>query len=543
MKKKRTYLRLFSVIILTSVSLTGCLREDKSSPTDWLPNTPYMITTKNVTSVTMTTAVSGGSISWGGRAPITTRGVCWSTSPNPTTANFKTSDGSGNGGFTSALSGLTSNTIYFVRSYATNSYGTAFGSSIQFTTCPEVPLVTTSNVTYFTNTSAKAGGRVSSQGLTAVTERGVFWSLIRNPEITGTKVQIGADTGIFSTNLMGLTPGNTYYIKAFATNSIGTTFGAQISFATNQVYSLPYFSTNSVINVTMNSAECEGNITYDGGSTITSRGVCWSTTQLPTTADSKTTDLTGPGNYSSQLIDLSANTTYYVRAYAINNLGTAYGNELVFTTRTGTVSDVEENIYYTQTIGNQIWMAENLRTKKFNNNSDIPLITSNTAWAALTTPGCCWYNNSESTYKNTYGAMYNWYSVNTGNLCPTGWHVPTDNEWVILINFLGGENIAGLKLKEAGTDHWIGTNTGTNESGFTALPGGFRASLQGAFWPHNIIYSINDYVYNDREGLWWSSTGYNSTFAEMVLIGNKVDKVVRLPEPNGSGISVRCIKN
>lgn len=119
MKKKRTYLRLFSVIILTSVSLTGCLREDKSSPTDWLPNTPYMITTKNVTSVTMTTAVSGGSISWGGRAPITTRGVCWSTSPNPTTANFKTSDGSGNGGVTSALSGLTSNTIYFVRSYAT----------------------------------------------------------------------------------------------------------------------------------------------------------------------------------------------------------------------------------------------------------------------------------------------------------------------------------------------------------------------------------------------------------------------------------------
>jgi uncharacterized protein (TIGR02145 family) len=536
MKKIVKYWLLLSVIIVTSIILTRCFHDD-SSPTDNFPDKPYGVTTKEVTSITMTTAVSGVAIFWPGRAPITAKGVCWSISSNPSVVLGKTNEGSGL--FTSKLTGLSANTKYSVWAYATNSYGTSEGAKRQFTTAPEVPLVTTSNIIYFTNTSAKAEGRVTSSGIAPVTDRGVFWSTGSNPEITGTKVQVGADTGKFSTNLMGLTPGTKYYIKAFATNSIGTTFGEQVSFTTNQVYSLPYFTTNPVTGFTMNSAQSGGNIVYDGGSPVTQCGVCWSTKQSPATTDNSTTDLNGNGNFSSNLAGLSPNTTYYVRSYAINNLGTAYGNELVFTTRTGTVNDAEGNMYYTQTIGTQLWMAENLKTRKFSDNSDIPFVPDNAAWGVLSTSGYCWNRNNIG----PYGAMYNWYAVNTGKLCPTGWHVPNDNEWLILINYAGGENMAGIKLKEGGTDHWIGTNNGTDESGFTALPGGFRFSLDGTFLSHNVIYTAKDSEYNDREGLWWSSAGYSSTFAQTVSIGNKVDKIARNPQPKGSGISVRCIKN
>jgi uncharacterized protein (TIGR02145 family) len=139
-------------------------------------------------------------------------------------------------------------------------------------------------------------------------------------------------------------------------------------------------------------------------------------------------------------------------------------------------------------------MVKNLRTTIFNDNTTIPLVTDNTAWISLSTPGYSWYNNDEATYKATYGALYNWYAVNTGKLCPCGWHVPTDAEWTTLLSFLGGENIAGGKLKETGIIHWLNPNAGaTNETGFTALPGGDRSS-NGAF------YSIGE------QGNWWSST-------------------------------------
>lgn len=536
-------------IVVMSAIISGCdilyPPEEMGPPsTSFRPDHPSLITTLDVTTITMTSAVSGGIISWGGRAPITTRGVCWSTTGNPTTDSSKTSDGSGTGSFTSSLIGLAANTKYYVRAYASNSYGTGYGVAQQFRSYPEVPLVSTTPVYYYTNSSAKVEGKVTSQGLTAVTERGIFWGTRPDPEIYGTKSKIGSGTGSFSTDLMGLNPLTKYYVKAYAVNTIGTSYGELYSFTTNQEYSLPYFSTSPITKTTLNSADGGGNIDYDGGSAISVRGVCWSTKQNPTISDNRTQDFTGMGSYSSKLAGLTANTTYYVRAYAVNELGVAYGDQIVFTSRTGTIYDVEGNMYYTQTIGNQIWMAENLRTKKFNNNDDIPLVTSNTAWSELTTPGCCFYNNSESTYKNSLGALYNWYAVNNNNLCPSGWHVPDNDEWFTLISFLGGEYLAGLKLKEAGTDHWIGINIGTNESGFTALPGGFRGTLQGHFFLQNIMYSLGDgNTHNDRESLLWSSEMYSSTFGNMMIIGNKTNKAFLRPFPKGSGLGVRCIKN
>jgi uncharacterized protein (TIGR02145 family) len=240
---------------------------------------------------------------------------------------------------------------------------------------------------------------------------------------------------------------------------------------------IPTLSTTAASSITTTSATSGGNVISDGGATVTARGVCWSTNQNPTIDNSKTSNDIGTGSFTSNLTGLTANTIYYVRAYATNSMGTAYGNQVTFKTttdvETNTVTDIDGNIYHTVTIGTQVWMVENLKTTKYRNGDPIPNVTGN-AWAALTTGAYCWYNNDAATYKATYGALYNWYAVaDSRNIAPTGWHVPTDAEWTTLTTFLGGESVAGGKLKETGTNHWTSPNTGaTNETGFTALPGG-----------------------------------------------------------------------
>jgi len=201
-----------------------------------------------------------------------------------------------------------------------------------------------------------------------------------------------------------------------------------------------------------------------------------------------------------------------------------------------TITDIDGNIYNTVAIGTQIWMKENLKTTKYNDNTAIPLVTDNTAWEALATPGYCWYNNDEASYKDTYGALYNWYTVSTGKLCPTGWHVPTDAEWTTLTTYLGGESIAGGKLKETGTTHWLSPNTGaTNESGFTALPGGYRGNPYGEFVEVGIY------------GVWWSATEGDLTGAWQRGLHYSFANVNRAIGLGGYGkiygCSVRCLRD
>jgi uncharacterized protein (TIGR02145 family) len=199
----------------------------------------------------------------------------------------------------------------------------------------------------------------------------------------------------------------------------------------------------------------------------------------------------------------------------------------------GSMTDQDGNTYKTVTIVTQTWMAENLRTTKYNNGTTIPLVTSNTEWSK-TTPGYCWYKNMETVYRNIYGALYNWHTVITGNLCPAGWHVPSNTEWETLITYVGGEMVAGGKLKETGTIHWYTPNTGaTNESGFTALPGGWRES-EGIFG------------YNGIDGLWWSSTEYEDDIScawDIVVYSTYNDVSSSDWMDKRSGISVRCIKD
>jgi uncharacterized protein (TIGR02145 family) len=195
------------------------------------------------------------------------------------------------------------------------------------------------------------------------------------------------------------------------------------------------------------------------------------------------------------------------------------------------IKDVDGNVYTSVTIGTQVWMGENLKTTKYNDGGQIPLVSDNTAWGNLTTPGYCWYNNVEATYKATYGAMYNWHTVSTGNLCPTGWHVPSDAEWTTLVTFLGGETVAGGKLKEKGTSHWNSPNAeATDEYGFKALPGG-EHDYSGFF------YEIGS------SGFWWSATDNGSTEAWNMSLYSDHGGMNRRSYMMKHGFSVRCLKD
>ena len=190
-------------------------------------------------------------------------------------------------------------------------------------------------------------------------------------------------------------------------------------------------------------------------------------------------------------------------------------------------TDIDGNVYDTVVIGTQVWMAENLKTTRLNDGTAIPLVADDTTWSNLTTPGYCWYGNYEAFFNlNSYGALYNYYTVTSGKLCPVGWHVPDTEEWYTLITYLGDES-AGGKMKETGTLNWLSPNTGaTNESGFNALPGGFRNSY------------YKDFQHFRSAGHFWSSEAGSAMGVTYLSVG-----VSHGTMSSTYGVSVRCIRD
>jgi uncharacterized protein (TIGR02145 family) len=206
-----------------------------------------------------------------------------------------------------------------------------------------------------------------------------------------------------------------------------------------------------------------------------------------------------------------------------------HGSDVVFG---DDITDVDGNKYRTVIIGNQEWMAENLRTTKYNDGSSIPIIVDNNTWINLESDAYCWYGNNKESSDNDYGAIYNWYAVNTGKLCPAGWHVPTDDEWSILVDYVGDFSNAGGKLKETGFDHWENPNVGaTNEHGFSALPAGRRIRPDGEF------FGIGTHC------LFWSSSddGESNGYCRGIYAVN--ERVNSYGFNKVEGMSVRCIKD
>lgn len=295
---------------------------------------PAVITTP-VTNPTEIGATVGGSVVNNGGGLVTARGVCWSKSPDPTLSDNYTEDGTGLGAYSSEISGLSCATTYYVRAYATNFAGTAYGDQVTFETgqCTAfLPAISTSPASSITETSAHSGGDITDDGGAPVTERGICWSISELPTVSDNRTNDGTGSGIFTSLIYGLSCNTKYYIRAYATNRVGTSYGDQVSFTTPECSLLPEVTTLPISSVTENSAKSGGNVTSDGGMNVTARGVCWSTEDNPIISDNHTVNGSGTGIYSSTATGLNSNTIYYIRAYATNEAGTSYGNQYVFRT-------------------------------------------------------------------------------------------------------------------------------------------------------------------------------------------------------------------
>ena len=398
------------------------------------------LTTDSITSITAISATSGGNITDNGGLNVTARGVCWSTSPNPTVSDSHTTNGTGTGIFTSNITGLEISTTYYVRAYATTNAGTAYGNELTFTTRDGIPTVTTAEVTDIQGETATCGGNVTDNCGLAVIARGVCWSTSPNPTLDDSHTTNGSGNGSFSGSITGLTISTTYYVRAYATTSAGTGYGEQVSFTTRN--GIPTVTTVEVSQIQGLAATSGGNITDDGGLAVTARGVCWSTSPSPTLANSHTSNGSGAGSFSSYMTGLAMSTTYYVRAYATNSFVTVYGNQLSFTTTN------DEHVYVDLGLpSGLLWATCNVGAETPEDYGDY------FAWGETqpkdiydwsTYQYCNGNYNTLTKYCNKSSYGYNGFTDNLTTLLPeddaatanwgSGWRIPTEAEWQELLD-------------------------------------------------------------------------------------------------------------
>lgn len=304
----------------------------------------------------------------------------------------------------------------------------------------------------------------------------------------------------------------------------------------------PLLATRSPMAITGSCGLVGSLITDEGASLVTSTGVCWGLNPEPTVADAVIATGIPYLSTFAVLNGLAPNTTYFARAFATNGNGTAYGNQVQFTTTAeglsswldsvityGTMTDQNGHVYPTVIIGGREWMAENLRSTTYANGAAIANVTMDGAWTTLGTGAWCHYRNNPA-FDVPYGKLYNWYAVNDSrNVCPTGWHVPTDADWTALADSLGGWLVAGAALKS--TVLWYPTNSATNTSGFSALPGGDRIYVDGTF--DTAAY----------DGYWWTATTFSTNSAWGRSMGNESINLTRTDYQKKSGFSVRCVRD
>jgi uncharacterized protein (TIGR02145 family) len=509
------------------------------------------VSTHVVTGITQTTATCGGDISDDGGAEVTTRGVCWNLTGDPVITDNKTNDGSGMGSFVSAISGLTAGTPYFVRAYAVNSAGTAYGESQPFTTTQgtSLPVVTTGDITGITKTNACGGGNVLSDGGANVIARGICWNTGGAPSLSDNHTTDDAGIGAYQSCMNGLTPGTPYFVRAYATNSVGTAYGQEKQFTTVQDVQIPAVTTTEVTDIKETTVACGGNVTSQGGASVTARGVCWNLTGSPTIADPKTSDGSGAGAFTSSITGLTAGTPYYVRAYATNSGGTAYGEEKQFTTALGGgegTFQYDNRTYTYKTYGTQTWMTENL--------AYLPTVSDLSVTSYLDKVYYVYdYDKSQpdvteamaTTNYLTYGVLYNWAAAQTA--CPSGWHLPSDDEWEALEQYFISLGYGfdfyttGVGKAMASTSGWtyhadpgaVGNDPASNNrSGFNILPAGYRAASGGTYrmGDYAQFWSSSEFLMDDR--LAWARDLYY----------NEVG-IYRVSYDKRYGFSIRCIRD
>ena len=489
------------------------------------------VETYNAENVSYTTATAKAKVIADGGATVTERGFCYSTSnTNPTLSDSKITVGNGTGNFNYSFTGLTDNTTYYIRSYATNSVGTAYGNTITFTTieitAPTVAATTATNVSY---TSVTLGGNITNDNGATVTERGVCYSTSTNPTISNSKKAVGSGTGTFSTNITGLSDGITYYVRAYATNSKGTAYGEEKTFTTTKI-TTPSIETSTASNVSFTSVTLGGNVTSDGGIAVTERGVCWSTSTSPTVSDNKQSVGSGAGTFSTNITGLNDGVTYYVRAYATNSKGTAYGEQQTITLKKVSVGSIpfefsvstERKIVFS--MGNLQYQASTKQWRFAEHQYDIigdankNISSTYSGWIDLFgwgtsgwnsganayqpystrtsysdyCPGGDYTNNLTGGYANADWGVYN--KISNGGNQAGQWRTLTKEEWKYLINtradasskkgFATVNNVKGLVLLP---DDW------TLPTGVT-----FTSGVSGSFAQNT--YSASDWSKMEANG-------------------------------------------
>jgi uncharacterized protein (TIGR02145 family) len=339
-----------------------------------------------------------------------------------------------------------------------------------------------------------------------------------------------------------------YDVTLTVENDFGSDTEVKNNYITVSEQTIPTVVTSAISETTQTSAIGGGEVTDQGSSPVTERGICYSTSPNPTTTNSTVPSGSGMGIFTSNITELYPGTTYYVRAYAINSVNTAYGDQVHFTTShdnfgspcpgNPTVTDIDGNTYQTVQIGGQCWMRKNLKTTKYRDGTSIDYPGSNNSmWETNTTGAYAWHNNNISN-KEFLGALYNWHAVNnSAGLCPNGWHVPTFTEFETLVNNLGGTSNAGGKMKSTRTEpdpfpFWNTPNLGaTNESGYTAYSAGYRHTI-GAYDNLGILTYF-----------WTSTEDTYPTVAYYFQLHQNSSSASNYYVNKNFGLTIRCLKN
>lgn len=540
---------------------------------------PPTLLTSAIQYATSHTAKAGGEVTADGGSEIYNRGIIWGYDTNLSETShvgIVYDTGTGLGTFQVILEPLDPQTTYYYRSFAINSSGWGYGPLYSFNTLEAMHIcvaIDNCDISYQNGGNSSwfgqfitthDGADAAQSGYVIDNQNSYFSTTIAGPGelsfywkassqynsdflqfyVDGTLInQISGETDWYLVN-HSLGDGSHSLMWQYTKDAAGRE-AEDCGWVDQIVYTqsgYPTVTTNSFYSLTSNTAMVSGTVTSDGGYYVSQRGVIWAAFENPSFSNyqSYTNNGEGTGDFVAYIDGLNANTTYYVRAYAINNTGTSYGNQLQFTTLLDgeTVTDIDGNVYPVVTIGNQQWLGKNLTTTRYANGEYISNITDNSTWSNATYGAYCWYNNDFNTYGSIYGALYNWYAVNDSrNICPAGWHVPSDSEWYTMENFIDPTindpntvdwrgTDGGYKLKS--NTGWYDEGNGNNVYGFSALPGG-RA--------------ISPFEYVGMYGQWWTSSNYNGSSSWGRVLYFESDYIGRGLSDKWIGFSIRCIKN